>query len=82
VEHLRTSSGYGARKPDPAVFRGVLAAYGHPAERTFFADDRADNVASARALGITAHHVRGDGDLLPAVEDFIRAQARMQAQAG
>lgn len=57
------------------MFRGVLAAYGQPAARTFFADDREDNVASARALGITGHHVRGDGDLLPAVEAFIRAQA-------
>ena len=75
LEHLRTSSGYGARKPDPAVFRGVLAAYGHPAERTFFADDRIDNVAAARGLGITGHHVRGPGDLLPAVEDFIRRRA-------
>jgi HAD superfamily hydrolase (TIGR01509 family) len=75
VEHLRTSSGYGARKPDPAVFRGVLDAYGQPAARTFFADDRLDNVESARGLGIHGHHVRGDGDLLPAVEAFIRAQA-------
>ena len=31
AEHLFTSSHYGARKPDPAVFRSVLESYGLPA---------------------------------------------------
>ena len=38
-DHLYTSSDYGARKPEPEVFRGVLARYGIDARDTFFADD-------------------------------------------
>ncbi len=69
-EHLRTSSRYGARKPDPAVFRRVLDAYGTPPELAFFADDLPENVAGARSLGITAHLVRDDAGLRAAVDDF------------
>ena len=47
----------GAAKPDPAYFRAVLdalSADGVEAGEVFFVDDRADNVASARSLGIRA----------------------------
>jgi len=48
-EHLKTSSYYGARKPNPVVFERVLEAYGTPASDAFFADDLAVNVAGAAA---------------------------------
>jgi len=68
--HLLTSSHYGARKPDPAVFERVLAAYATPAPRAFFADDYPPNVAAARGLGITAHLFTEPAALTQAIEDF------------
>lgn len=68
VEHLRASSDYGARKPDPVVYERVLARYGARPEETFFADDLVENVESAAALGIHAHLFRTPDALLDAVE--------------
>ncbi len=71
VEHLRTSSRYGARKPDPAVFRRMVESYQVRAVDTFFVDDQAENVEGAAAVGITAH-LFTDGDRLrSAVEAFV-----------
>jgi 2-haloacid dehalogenase len=42
-------------KPDPAIYRHVLAAIGAPAEDCLFVDDSPANVAAAAALGIAAH---------------------------
>ncbi len=73
VEHLRASSHYGARKPDPRVFQGVLRDYDEPAEHVFFADDMPVNVEGARSVGITAHLYRDPAALMAAVEDFAAA---------
>lgn len=81
-EHLDTSSRFGARKPDPALFRRVLRHHGVPAERTFFADDRLENVAGARAVGITAFHVTPDADLMAAVVAFARRHGREARDRG
>jgi glucose-1-phosphatase len=75
VEHLRASSSYGARKPDPRVFEEVLREYGEPAEHTFFADDMPINVEGARSVGITAHLYRNPAALLAAVEKFAETHA-------
>jgi putative hydrolase of the HAD superfamily len=69
-DHLRTSSYYGARKPDPAVFDRVLATYGADPAEVFFADDLRENVAAAATRGITAHLVTTPEKLLAAVEEF------------
>lgn len=76
-EHAFTSSDYGARKPDPVVFERVLDRYGAVAGDTFFADDLPDNIAGARSLGITSHHVLGDDPdlLLAAIESFAASRA-------
>jgi putative hydrolase of the HAD superfamily len=82
-EHLFTSSHYGARKPDPLVFEGVLQRYGVPAESAFFADDMLVNVEGAAQLGITAHHftpATGAAGMLAAIESFA-ATHRTQAPA-
>lgn len=46
----------GLVKPDPAIFRHLLQVVGRPAPACFFIDDNAANIASARALGFSAHH--------------------------
>jgi FMN phosphatase YigB (HAD superfamily) len=42
-------------KPDPAIYRHVLAAIGAAAEDCLFVDDSPANVAAAAALGIASH---------------------------
>jgi len=69
-EHLRASSHYGARKPDPVVFERAIAAYDEPADHVFFADDLPENVAGAASVGITAHLYQSPGSLLDAIESF------------
>lgn len=53
----------GLAKPDPAVYTRVLDALGLSPEETLFVDDRAENVHSARAVGVTGHHYTGPGEL-------------------
>jgi FMN phosphatase YigB (HAD superfamily) len=52
VAHAASSFRVRAAKPDPRFYRLALA--GIAPERVLFLDDRADNVAAARALGIDA----------------------------
>ncbi|MFT4122825.1 MAG: HAD-IA family hydrolase [Microbacteriaceae bacterium] len=73
-EHLFTSSHYGERKPEPEVFRRVLAAYGARAEDAFFADDLPVNVAGAASLGITGHVFAGPAGLRAAIDAFARSR--------
>jgi glucose-1-phosphatase len=47
----------GAAKPDPAHFEAALALAGAPPREAVFADDRAEMVEAARALGIDAFAV-------------------------
>jgi HAD superfamily hydrolase (TIGR01509 family) len=49
----------GALKPDPSFYEAGLAALDVPAADVTFLDDRADNVAAARSLGIDATRVDG-----------------------
>jgi glucose-1-phosphatase len=75
AEHLRASSRYGARKPDPAVFRAMLAAYDADPADVLFADDLPENVAGAASVGITAHRYLEPAGLLAAIESFAAAHA-------
>lgn len=45
-------------KPDPAIYRLALDRFGLAPEQAIFIDDRADNIAAARALGLWTHHFR------------------------
>jgi glucose-1-phosphatase len=78
-EHLRSSSRYGARKPDPRVFEAVLEAYDEPASHTFFADDLPENVAGAASVGIAAHLYQDPASLRTAIEDFAAERAELSA---
>lgn len=42
-------------KPDPAIYAAVEADCGIPPDRLLFADDRADNIAAAKARGWQTH---------------------------
>jgi len=74
-DHLRTSSHYGARKPDPAVYERTLESYGVDARDAFFVDDMHENVVGARRLGITSHQFLGGAGLHRAIDDFARSRA-------
>lgn len=79
VDHLRASSRYGARKPDPTVFERMLAEYDQPAADTFFADDLPENVEGAASVGITAHLYRDAASLRAAVDEFAAARGALVA---
>jgi len=51
------SSTIGLRKPDAAAYDHVVKAIGVPASRIVFFDDSAENIAGARARGLTAVQV-------------------------
>jgi putative hydrolase of the HAD superfamily len=63
---LYLSSSIGLRKPDVAAFQHVANAIGAPASRIVFFDDSAENIAGARAYGLTAVHVRSIDDVTAA----------------
>lgn len=50
----------GVVKPDPAIYRIVETDSGVPPARLLFADDRADNIAAARARGWQTHLFTSD----------------------
>ncbi len=53
----------GVRKPDRAAFEYVSRRTGVPLDAIVFFDDLLENVASARAAGLRAVHVRGPDDV-------------------
>ena len=73
-DHLRTSSHYGARKPNPEVYERTLESYGVEAHNAFFVDDMQENVESAQQLGITGHQFLDSAGLHRAIEEFAEAR--------
>jgi glucose-1-phosphatase len=61
------SSTIGLLKPDAAAYDHVVRAIGSPAQRIVFFDDLADNIAGARAYGLTAVHVKSSEDVAQAL---------------
>ena len=55
--HLNLSFAVGACKPDRRFYEAGLAALGARPQEVLFVDDREENVAGARALGVMAHQV-------------------------
>lgn len=51
---LHASCEFGARKPDPDVYRRLLARHGVPPEAAVFVDDSPANVVGARRAGLQA----------------------------
>jgi putative hydrolase of the HAD superfamily len=62
VDAVVTSAAVGARKPEPAIFALALALAGAtPGQAVHVGDNRAEDVAGARALGIAPLLLRRDG---------------------
>jgi FMN phosphatase YigB (HAD superfamily) len=76
--NVLVSCDLGVRKPDEEAYRRAVEHYGEKAEDTFFADDSAENIAGARAIGITGHQLTYvDGmPQVDALNDAIDAFAR------
>jgi glucose-1-phosphatase len=53
----------GARKPEPAAFRAVVADMAIAPKQILFFDDVAENVAGARECGLNAVHVTTTADI-------------------
>jgi putative hydrolase of the HAD superfamily len=62
--HLTLSCEVGSVKPEPAIYRHVLAGVGVEAERALLIDDRAVNIEGARTLGMPGIVYRGYDALL------------------
>jgi putative hydrolase of the HAD superfamily len=61
------SSTIGLLKPDAAAYDHVVKTIGAPASRVVFFDDLADNIAGARAYGLSAVHVKSSEDVANAL---------------
>lgn len=62
-EHIVLSGEEGVLKPDPAIFRRLLARSGRRADECLFIDDVAANVAAARSLGFDTIQFRTPEEL-------------------
>jgi HAD superfamily hydrolase (TIGR01509 family) len=63
------SAEFGARKPDPDVYRRCLANLGAEPAAALFIDDSQPNVAGARAAGLAGHHSACSDDLMVALQE-------------
>ncbi|MGI6238590.1 MAG: HAD family hydrolase [Christensenellales bacterium] len=60
-DEVMISTDEGLAKPDPAIYRAMLARIGEKPDACAFVDDRVENLEAARALGIRAVHMaRGE----------------------
>ena len=64
----------GRRKPDPAAYQAALDITRHAPDETLFLDDRAENLATARALGLRTLQVLDPGRLR---EELVRSGVAM-----
>ena len=63
----------GCAKPEAVYFERALARAGVAAHDVVFVDDRADNVAAARAAGVAAFCVVGVDAARAAIDDALAA---------
>lgn len=61
----------GYRKPMPAIYEAVLADRGLKAEEVLFIDDNAENIESARRVGLDAHLHEANGDIAAFVKQLL-----------
>ncbi|MFK7793354.1 MAG: HAD family hydrolase [Devosiaceae bacterium] len=57
-------------KPDPVIYRTLLARTGLDAQRTVFIDDTLKNIEGAQAVGMHAIHFTSPGDLREALRGY------------
>ncbi|MFN8034471.1 MAG: HAD family phosphatase [Acidimicrobiia bacterium] len=74
------SSAVGLRKPDPRIYRLTCEQLGVDPRSTAFVDDNHDNVAAARALGMTGVHFGADPwEALAELDAALAASSRRSA---
>lgn len=61
----------GAAKPDASYYQRAVAVLGLRPDEILFVDDRAENVAAARAHGVDARHVRGVAEARAAITSAL-----------
>jgi glucose-1-phosphatase len=66
-QKIYVSNEIGARKPEAAAYRAVVADMGVLPQRILFFDDKAENVAGARASGLQAVQVTSTADIAHAL---------------
>ena len=74
LEHFRAifvSCELGLRKPEAEAFLRVSDVIGADPERILFFDDTRENVDGARAIGMSAVHVRDAADVRVSVSAFL-----------
>jgi glucose-1-phosphatase len=69
-ENVLISYQMGVRKPKREAYEIALAHYGVAADDAFMADDNAENVTGAHAVGIHAHHFTTVPLLNAAIDEF------------
>jgi FMN phosphatase YigB (HAD superfamily) len=68
--NLRFSAEFGARKPEPDVYRRFVAKLGVAPEAALMIDDDAANVAGAEAAGLRGHVFDGMAGLVGCLRSF------------
>jgi putative hydrolase of the HAD superfamily len=68
-DHRILSHEVGSMKPERKIYDVAIAASGKSPDALFFTDDRIENVQSAQALGIQAHHFRSLNDLVTSLKE-------------
>ena len=64
------SAEFGARKPDPEVYRLCVSRLGVEPGAALFVDDSADNVKGAQAAGLDAYHTVDTADLAAELDRY------------
>ena len=68
-DHRILSHEVGSMKPERRIYDVAIAASGKSPGALFFTDDRIENVESARALGIQAHHFHSLSGLVTSLKE-------------
>lgn len=58
-ERLHVAAEFGAKKPDPEVYRRLVARHGIKPEIAMMIDDKPENVEGAKAAGLVGHRYVG-----------------------
>ncbi|WP_082733675.1 HAD family hydrolase [Polycladidibacter hongkongensis] len=53
-DKAHASCHFGARKPDPAVYKAICSCYGYEPKNCLFVDDKEENIVGAKAAGLAA----------------------------
>ena len=70
-QKIYLSNKLGARKPEAAAFKAVIADIGVAPDRVLFFDDNAENVAGARAFGLQAVQVASSTEVDEAISRMV-----------